>query len=59
MLVGHNPGFERLAARLTDGAVDEIPTATLVEIAIPVEHWGEVGEGSGELARVIKASALT
>lgn len=59
MMVGHNPGFERLAARLTDGAVEEFPTATLVEIAIPVEHWREVGEGNGQLARFIKASALT
>lgn len=57
MLVGHNPGFERLAARLT-GEVDDMPTAALAEIALPIERWREVSEGSGRLVRFIKPKEL-
>ena len=59
MLVGHNPGFERLAATLTDNAVDNVPTGALIEIELSVEHWRNVGEGSGRLVRFIKPKALT
>lgn len=58
LLVGHNPGFEQLAARLTDHAVDAFPTGALVEIELPVDHWRNVGEGGGQLARFIKPGAL-
>lgn len=57
MLVGHNPGFERLAARLTEG-IDEMPTAALVEIELPVDHWRDVGEGNGRLVRFIRPKEL-
>lgn len=59
MLVGHNPGFELLAARLTDNAVDGVPTASLVEIDLPVDHWRDVDEGSGRRGRFITPKALT
>jgi phosphohistidine phosphatase len=58
MLVGHNPGFERLAARLTDEEVDDVPTAALVEIELSIDHWRDVDEGSGRLVRFIKAKEL-
>lgn len=58
MLVGHNPGFERLAARLTDEEVDDVPTAALVEIELPIDHWRDADEGSGLLIRFIKAKEL-
>jgi len=58
MLVGHNPGFERLAARFTDEEVDDIPTAALVEIELPIDHWRDADEGSGRLIRFIKAKEL-
>jgi phosphohistidine phosphatase len=58
MLVGHNPGFERLAARLTDGKVDTLPTGALVEIELPVDHWQEVGEGNGHLVRFVRPKEL-
>lgn len=58
MLVGHNPGFERLAARLTDKAVDDVPTGTLIEIELLVEHWRDVGAGSGRQVRFITPKAL-
>ena len=56
MLVGHNPGFERLAARLAD-EVDDFPTAALVEIELPVKNWQDVDE-SGRLVRFIKPKKL-
>jgi phosphohistidine phosphatase len=58
MLVGHNPGFERLAARLTDEAVDDLPTTALVEIELPIDHWRDADEGGGRLVRFIKAKEL-
>ena len=59
MLVGHNPGFELLAAKLTDNAVEDLPTATLVEIELAVDDWRDVDEGSGRQVRVIRPNALT
>jgi phosphohistidine phosphatase len=58
MLVGHNPGFERLAARLTDEEVDDIPTAALVEIELPIDHWRDADEGGGRLIRFVKVKEL-
>jgi phosphohistidine phosphatase len=64
LLVGHNPGFERLTLLLTRaGALREdvelkYPTAALAEIALPVEHWSDVGEGAGTLERFIRPRDL-
>ena len=58
MMVGHNPGFERLAARLTDEAVDDVPTAALVEIELPIDHWRDVDEGKGRLVRFVRPKDL-
>jgi phosphohistidine phosphatase len=38
MLVGHNPAMEELVAGLT-GDFHPLPTAALVRINLPVEHW--------------------
>ena len=58
MLVGHNPGFERLAAKLSDDAVGDFPTAALVEIELPIDHWRDTGEGSGRLVRFLRPKEL-
>ena len=57
MMVGHNPGFERLAGQLTHSAID-FPTGALVEIDLPIEHWREAGKGSGRLVRFLKPKEL-
>ena len=57
MLVGHNPGFERLASQLTGSALD-VPTGALVEIELPIDRWRDAGEGSGTLVRFIKPKEL-
>lgn len=57
MLVGHNPGFERLASRLVGSNV-EMPTGSLVEIDLPIDSWRDAGDGSGRLIRFIKPKDL-
>lgn len=64
MLVGHNPGLERLTLLLTRGGALrsqvelKYPTGTLAEIALPAEHWRDVSAGGGELARFIRPRDL-
>jgi phosphohistidine phosphatase len=64
LIVGHNPGLEKLALLLTkcEGLRAEIaikyPTATLAEIELPVENWSDVGEGSGRISRFIRPRDL-
>ena len=41
MIVGHNPGFEQLVERLT-GESNELPTAALAQIALPIERWRDL-----------------
>ena len=57
LLVGHNPGFERLAGELTNGVLD-VPTGALVEIELPIDRWRDAGEGSGRLVRFIRPKEL-
>lgn len=56
LLIGHNPGFERLASRLC-GQDMEMPTGSLVEIDLPVDGWKDAGEG-GRLVRFLKPNEL-
>jgi len=66
LVVGHNPGMEALALMLTrdddNGLRSEMltkyPTAALAEISLPVDHWRDVGLGTGQLARFIRPRDL-
>jgi phosphohistidine phosphatase len=64
LLIGHNPGLERLTLLLTRaGALRQevelkYPTGTLAEIALPVEHWRDVEGGRGTLERLIRPRDL-
>ena len=64
LIVGHNPGMERLALLLSRGGAlrdriaDKYPTGALAEIALPVARWRDVGEGGGTLARFIRPRDL-
>lgn len=66
LMVGHNPGFEDLAARLVDtGSVDarlamaaKFPTGALAVIDLPVDRWEDVAPKSGRLDRFITPRAL-
>ena len=57
MLVGHNPGFERLASRLV-GSTVEMPTGSLIEIELPIDDWRDASDGSGRVVRFIKPKEL-
>lgn len=64
LIVGHNPGMERLALLLSRGGAlrDEVaakyPTGALAELAFPVDHWRDVAEGTGTLQRVLRPRDL-
>lgn len=66
LIVGHNPGLENLALLLTRGddrpcraqLALKYPTATLAEIALPVDRWADVAQGMGGLARFIRPRDL-
>ena len=61
MLVGHNPGLERLILLLTAGdgkglrekVAEGYPTAALAVIELPAPRWSDVEWGSGVLAELI------
>ena len=57
IMIGHNPGFDRLASRLFGGNI-EMPTGSLVEIALPIDHWRDAGSGGGQLVRFLKPKEL-
>lgn len=56
-MIGHNPGFERLASRLV-GEEIEIPTGSLLEINLPIASWREAGSTGGTVARFLKPKEL-
>lgn len=66
LLVGHNPGFERLALALArddgDAKRAEImvkyPTGALAEIELPIDHWRDAVPGIGRLVRFIRPRDL-
>jgi phosphohistidine phosphatase len=64
LIVGHNPGMERLALLLgrTGPLREEIaakyPTAALAEIALPIAHWRDTADGAGTLRRFIRPRDL-
>lgn len=59
LLVGHNPGLHAFAVDLVGRADEEVldrltrklPTAALVHLAFPVDHWWEIRPGRGRLVR--------
>ncbi len=66
LLVGHNPGLERLAMLLTrddgDGLRGKLsvkyPTAAIVEIGLPVDRWRDVAAGTGRVMLFIRPRDL-
>ena len=66
LLVGHNPGLERLALSLVPedgdaaraGIAEKYPTGALAEIALPIADWREAAPGMGTLVRFIRPRDL-
>jgi len=49
IIVAHNPALTDLANDLANAGIDNIPTAGLVGIELPVEYWAEVLPGIGKV----------
>jgi phosphohistidine phosphatase len=49
LLVGHNPGISELARDLVREFREEMPTAAVVAIELPVDTWHDVRPGRGAL----------
>ena len=66
MVVGHNPGMESTAVRLTGAGDPELirqmwtkyPTAALAQIEFDAELWGEIDWGEGDLKRFVRPRDL-
>ena len=41
MIVGHNPGLEKLVEQLT-GERQDLPTAALAQIDLPIDQWRDL-----------------
>ncbi len=57
LLVGHNPGFERLGSRLLGQNVG-MPTGSLLEISLPVDQWRDVRGAVGRLILFVEPKEL-
>ena len=57
MMIGHNPGFERLASTLV-GQTIEMPTGSLLEIELPIDDWRDAARGIGRPLRFLKPKEL-
>ena len=59
MLIGHNPGFQRLALALaTEGAQlnrlgEKFPTGALATVGLGIDVWSALGEPSGVLVNYV------
>lgn len=58
LMLGHNPGFEQLAAQLTGNGIEDFPTAALAEIELCADQWSDVKAGSGRLTRFVTPKQL-
>ena len=66
LLVGHNPGLERLIVELTRDDVGglrrrvagKFPTASLAVIELPADRWPGIAPGSGTIADLILPKEL-
>ena len=66
LLVGHNPGLERLIVALTSDderglrgrVAEKYATAALAVVELPAKHWSEVEFGSGKVVELILPKEL-
>ncbi len=62
MVFGHNPGFHETAwqmARRADRApLDQFPTCSVAWFKLPIEFWGEIDFGVGELVEFLYPKGL-
>ena len=49
VVCGHNPGMTDLANRLTDSAIDNVPTCGVVGMEADIQSWAETGDAEWRL----------
>jgi phosphohistidine phosphatase len=62
LIVGHNPGLQQLLLHIAEDDPDGLrgdiafgfPTATLAELSLTVDHWREIGSGSGRIVSLVR-----
>lgn len=62
LICGHNPGLQLLILELAqndpDGHYDQVAsgysTATLAELRLEIDHWQQVGPGSGQIVSLVR-----
>lgn len=61
ILVGHNPGFEELAAALSgqDGDEVRLPTAAVARLEFDLPHWHDVRPGTGNWRGIVTPRSLS
>jgi phosphohistidine phosphatase len=59
MIVGHNPGLEKLVEQLT-GEWQDLPTAALAQIGLPIDQWRDLKRSTrGTLVGLWRPEELT
>jgi phosphohistidine phosphatase len=60
LVVGHNPGFEELAAALAGIDEDDVrlPTAALAHLEFDVDRWDDARQGTGRWRGIVSPKAL-
>ena len=66
LLIGHNPGLERLVmelahgdeAGLRDQVAAKFPTAALAAIELSIKHWAQSAAGCGRIVELILPRSL-
>lgn len=58
MLVGHNPGLTELSNQLTTHHIENVVTAGIVNVRLPVARWSEVRFGMGEFGDYVTPKSI-
>lgn len=58
LCIGHNPTLSYLAEYISKAEIGDLPPAGLVVIQFHSKQWKDVGEGTGELVRLITPEML-
>ncbi|PHQ25819.1 histidine phosphatase [Marinobacter guineae] len=53
MLVGHNPALLELAQWLLEQPPEQLPTASVIHIRLPIERWHQLDRGKGKLVALL------
>lgn len=49
MMIGHNPGFTHLLNNLQTRFIDNMPTCSIAEVALHIDHWADAARTTGAL----------